>query len=91
MPRRYHFYPPRFQFLNVMSTAGASILALGYILPLFYLLWSLRYGERATANPFGATGLEWQTPSPPSKENFEVVPEITHDPYDYTQKEAKVA
>src|SRR5713101_3917244 len=40
MPRRYHAYPPEFQVLNVMSTAGASILAVGYIVPLAYLLWS---------------------------------------------------
>jgi cytochrome c oxidase subunit 1 len=39
MPRRYHFYVPEFQVLNVLSTAGASILAVGYALPLIYLLW----------------------------------------------------
>ena len=47
MPRRYHAYPPEFQVLNVLSTAGASILAIGYLLPALYLLWSLRYGEIA--------------------------------------------
>ena len=45
MPRRYHAYPPEFQVLNVLSTAGASILAVGYVLPMIYFLWSLRYGE----------------------------------------------
>src|SRR5882762_8830942 len=44
MPRRYHTYPPEFQVLNVLSTAGASILALGYLLPMMYLTWSMRYG-----------------------------------------------
>ena len=38
MPRRYHAYPPEFQVLNVLSSAGASILAVGYLLPLVYLL-----------------------------------------------------
>ena len=61
MPRRYHAYPPEFQVLNVLSTAGASILAVGMLLPLVYLLWSLKYGEIATANPWEATGLEWET------------------------------
>ena len=65
MPRRYHTYPPEFQVLNVMSTPGATILAVGYLLPMFYLLWSLRYGELAGPNPWQATGLEWQTDSPP--------------------------
>src|SRR5205814_716608 len=48
MPRRYHSYPAEYQVLNVMSSAGASILAVGYVLPLIYLLWSLRYGEVAS-------------------------------------------
>ena len=61
MPRRYYEYAPEFQVLNVMSTAGASILAVGFALPLVYLLWSLRYGKLASSNPWGATGLEWQT------------------------------
>ena len=53
MPRRYHVYPPEFQVLNVMSTAGASILGVGYLLPLIYLIWSLRYGKVAGDNPVG--------------------------------------
>ena len=62
MPRRYHVYPPEFQVWNVLSSAGASILAVAYLLPLFYLGWSLFFGRRAAANPWQATGLEWQTP-----------------------------
>jgi len=83
MPRRYHAYPPEFQVLNVMSTAGASILAIGYLLPLIYLLWSLRWGERAGPNPWEATGLEWQTPSPPPPHNFEETPIVREGPYQY--------
>ena len=56
MPRRYHAYPPEFQVLNVLSSAGASILGVGYLLPMFYLAWSLRYGKPAGANPWGASG-----------------------------------
>ncbi|MGB9106620.1 MAG: cytochrome c oxidase subunit I [Terriglobales bacterium] len=92
MPRRYHSYPPEFQVLNVMSSAGASILAVGYILPLIYLLWSLRYGEVASDNPWGATGLEWRTPSPPPTENFSETPVVTWEAYDYsTVSEVPVA
>jgi len=83
MPRRYHVYPEEFQVLNVLSTAGASILGVGYLLPLLYFFWSLRYGEVASANPWGATGLEWQTTSPPPTENFAQTPVVTRDPYDY--------
>ena len=38
MPRRYHSYPEEFHVLNVLSSAGASLLAIGYLLPLGYLL-----------------------------------------------------
>jgi cytochrome c oxidase subunit 1 len=87
MPRRYHHYPPEFQVLNVLSTAGASILALGYVLPFAYLFYSLRWGEPAGPNPWRATGLEWQTTSPPPKHNFEVTPVVTREPYEYATEE----
>jgi cytochrome c oxidase subunit 1 len=86
MPRRYHSYLPQFQVLNVLSSAGASILALGYILPVFYLLWSLRRGATAGNNPWGARGLEWQTSSPPPPENFVRQPKVT-EAYAYDQPE----
>jgi cytochrome c oxidase subunit 1 len=83
MPRRYPDYPPEFQVWNVLSSAGSSLLAFGYVLPLAYLLWSLRYGARAPANPWGATGLEWQTDSPPPSENFHTTPIVTEEAYAY--------
>jgi len=83
MPRRYHSYPPEFQVLNVLSTAGASVLALGYLLPAVYLLWSLKYGEVAGANPWRAAGLEWKIQSPPLTENFIEVPVVTEEAYNY--------
>jgi cytochrome c oxidase subunit 1 len=87
MPRRYHVYPPEFQVLNVLSSAGASILGLGYLIPFVYLLWSLKYGEPAPPNPWGATGLEWQTSSPPPTENFEITPIVTQEAYTYSAEE----
>ena len=84
MPRRYHVYPPEFQVFNVLSSAGASVLGLGLLLPAIYLTWSLKYGAPAPPNPWGATGLEWQTQSPPISENFEVTPVVTTEAYDYS-------
>src|ERR1700722_3346139 len=86
MPRRYPVYAPEFQVLNVLSTAGASILAVGYLLPLAYLLWSLRYGRIAGPNPWNATGLEWTTSSPPPPDNFKTTPLVTEGPYMYDPK-----
>jgi cytochrome c oxidase subunit 1 len=83
MPRRYHSYPPEFQIFHVLSTAGASILAVGYAFPVFYLIYSLVKGEKAGPNPWHATGLEWTTPSPPTTFNFDQTPVVTEDAYAY--------
>jgi cytochrome c oxidase subunit 1 len=87
MPRRYHAYPPEFHVLNLLSSAGAVVLAIGYLLPLFYLFWSIRHERAAGDNPFEATGLEWQTRSPPPTHNFDVPPRVPSRPYDYRAEE----
>ena len=87
MPRRYHVYPDEFQVLHILSSAGASVLLVGYMIPLFYLLWSLRYGEIAGNNPWGAVGLEWETTSPPPLHNFESMPVVDFEPYQYVEHE----
>ena len=83
MPRRYHVYDPQFQVLHVASSIGAAVLGIGYLLPLTYLLYSLRYGKPAGPNPWGATGLEWSVPSPPPKHNFAEIPLVDTEPYCY--------
>jgi cytochrome c oxidase subunit 1 len=90
MPRRYHEYASEYQVLNVMSSAGASILAVGYLIPFVYLMWSLGYAKQAGRNPWGATGLEWATTSPPPADNFAVTPTVTLPPYVYSREEAAV-
>jgi cytochrome c oxidase subunit 1 len=83
MPRRYHSYPEEFQLLNILSSAGSVLLAIGYLLPLTYLLWSLRYGKPAGANPWAAAGLEWRTASPPPEYNFDETPIVCEGAYAY--------
>ncbi|WP_407175020.1 cbb3-type cytochrome c oxidase subunit I [Bradyrhizobium sp. STM 3562] len=83
MPRRSYTYPAEWQSWNLLSSAGASILAVAYLLPLFYLGWTVFWGRKAGANPWGATGLEWLTPSPPPKHNFERTPVVRLGPYSY--------
>ncbi len=87
MPRRYHAYPPEFQALNVLSTAGASILGIGYVIPMIYFIWSIKYGAKATKNPWGAAGLEWTIQSPPTTFNFDETPIVTREAYDYGELE----
>jgi cytochrome c oxidase subunit 1 len=90
MPRRYHYYylEPQFQVYNVMSTAGASILGLGFLMTAGYLIWSLKYGKKAAENPWGAHGLEWTIESPPSPHNFHHTPVVIDDVYDYEMMDA---
>jgi cytochrome c oxidase subunit 1 len=82
--RRYATYAPEFQLWHVLSTAGSSVMGLGFMLPGFYLLWSLKAGPLASWNPWKATGLEWQTPSPPTTFNFDKTPVVTVAPYAYS-------
>jgi cytochrome c oxidase subunit 1 len=92
MPRRYHTYPAdlvSWQVLHVLSTAGASILGVGLLIPLVYLVWSMRYGKIAPANPWNLPGLEWQTSSPPPTENFLTTPIVTTEAYEFAPPEHK--
>jgi cytochrome c oxidase subunit 1 len=68
---------------NVLSTAGATVLAVGYIIPFIYFMWSLKYGAPAGNNPWKAKGLEWTTTSPPPTYNFETTPIVTEEAYAY--------
>lgn len=85
MPRRYATYPEQYQGLNMISTLGTLFLAFGYIVPVVYLVRSLLSGPPASANPWQARGLEWQTSSPPPTDNFVEVPSVGH-PYLYEEK-----
>ena len=87
MPRRYYAYPPDLQTWNVLSSAGASILAIAYALPMLYLGWSLIWGAKAGGNPWCATGLEWQTTSPPPPHNFAQTPRVAISPYKYDPRD----
>ncbi len=92
MPRRYHAYVPEFQVWHILSSAGASILAVGFIMPVVYLAWSIKYGEKVGDNPWMAAGLEWETSSPPPTENFTYQPIVDHDAYEFEHvKEIKEA
>ena len=90
MPRRYHMYPEEFQVLNVLSSAGASLLGIGYFIPSIYFVSSLLRGKPAPANPWGATGLEWTIPSPPPVENFIETPIVTQPAYAYAEEKTLV-
>lgn len=86
MPRRYASYPEEWQVLNIFSTAGASVLGVGLIMPVIYLGHSLLYGKAAGDNPWMLPGLEWRTSSPPPTENFEKTPIVTWEAYEFGEE-----
>ena len=88
MPRRYANYEfaPEWQFYNILSSAGASVLGLGFLLPAIYLTWSLKYGKVAGSNPWGAKGLEWTIESPPTTHNFHEIPIVIEEAYAYPEE-----
>jgi cytochrome c oxidase subunit 1 len=89
-PRRYFMYDESFWTLNVASTVGSYMQAAGFVVVLLNLIYALKNGEPAGANPWGASGLEWQTASPPPKHNFDATPIVDEDPYTYQKKGERV-
>lgn len=83
MPRRYASYAEELQVLNIFSSAGAAVLGTGMFMPVVYLILSLVFGEKAAANPWHLPGLEWRTASPPPTENFEKMPVVTWEAYEF--------
>jgi cytochrome c oxidase subunit 1 len=88
MPRRYYSYPEQYQWLNVLSTGGASILAGGLLLTAVYLAYALIWGPRASSNPWESRSYEWLSASPPPTHNFVTQPDMQRGPYDYDEPEA---
>ena len=90
MPRRYHYYyvESGWQFYHILSTAGSSVLGIGFLMPAIYLTYSLFKGPIAPQNPWGAKGLEWtHTATPPVTLNFDEKVIVTEDAYNYDAME----
>ncbi len=83
MPRRVAEYDPQFATVNMVCTVGAFLLAISTLPFLVNAVWSWVAGAKASANPWQALTLEWQTSSPPPVENFFEEPILWSGPYDY--------
>ncbi|MDR6536559.1 cbb3-type cytochrome c oxidase subunit I [Variovorax soli] len=78
MVRRIWTYPEGMGWdrLNLLSTIGAWIIALGTAVFLVNLVRSLRSGVLAGRNPWNAGTLEWHAASPPPPHNFDSLPVV---------------
>jgi cytochrome c oxidase subunit 1/cytochrome c oxidase subunit I+III len=78
MPRRVYTYGDGLGWntVNMISTIGAFVLAIGVLLLVVNIVWSYKKGEKASANPWNAPTLEWAVPSPPPPYNFLVIPTV---------------
>lgn len=85
MPSQWASYAPQYEGLQIVSTVGAWVLVLGLAMAFAVLLMSIRSNRPAPANPWGGVSLEWATPSPPPEENFDALPVVGCDPYEFPE------
>ena len=90
MRRRIADYDPTWSFdastfenWNIAATIGGWAVGFSVLLLLVNLFFYARYGKKAVPNPWRSMGLEWQIMSPPPEFNYNELPEIVGNPYDY--------
>ena len=88
MPRRVAYYDPIFLRANQMTSIGAYVLMLGWLVFLYGMIHSIRNGKVAPANPWHSKTLEWKVPTPVPLVNFLVDPVVTSDPYGYGEPDS---
>ena len=87
MPRRYYHTRSEFQALNVASTAGATLLAFGFLIILIYLVIALRYGRRVRSQSLGQQGIRMDDRLAAAHAQLRQIPTITQMPHDYRTHE----
>ncbi|HET7836860.1 MAG TPA: cytochrome c oxidase subunit I [Variovorax sp.] len=78
MQRRIWTYPAGLGWdgMNLVATVGAFLIALSVLVFILNVIFSLRRGAVARANPWGAGTLEWSMSSPPAPHNFDSIPVV---------------
>jgi cytochrome c oxidase subunit 1 len=70
---------------NIGISTASFLLALAQLPFIYNFFHSLFAGEKVTSdNPWGATTLEWETPTPPPHGNFAGVVRVYRGPYEYS-------
>jgi cytochrome c oxidase subunit 1 len=84
MPRRIYTYNPEmgWDLWNAVSSAGSVLIAASILVFIANVIWTIKQGEVAGADPWDARTLEWSIPSPPPEYNFEQIPTVHgRDPF----------
>jgi len=70
---------------NGFMSVAAWLLGLAQFFFIINFFWSMRYGRKVpNDNPWGATTLEWDTPTPPPHGNFIKPIHVYRGPYEYS-------
>jgi cytochrome c oxidase subunit 1 len=84
MPRRVSTYEPALHSLNVWVSISAFVLGFSMLIFIVNTVYSMIFvRQKAEQNPWRSKSLEWQVPTPVPVNNFEQIPVIDSDPYDY--------
>jgi cytochrome c oxidase subunit I len=83
MPRRVADYASRFADINLFISIASFGLGASTLVFLYNMVHSWRHGEAAEGNPWRALTLEWQVSSPPPIFNFDEIPQVVGNPYEY--------
>ena len=83
MPRRVADYAHRFADINLFISIASFGLGASTLVFLYNMAKSWRYGPPAPANPWRSMTLEWQVSSPPPIFNFDEIPQVVGNPYEY--------
>jgi len=92
MPRRVFYYQPELALANQIATIGSYVIGLASLFLLANLFYSIFKGRKIgfNENPWGAQTLEWtNATNPPTEFNFDALPHVTSDPYQFGEKPKK--
>jgi cytochrome c oxidase subunit I len=83
MPRRVYTYDPQFGNWNLFISISSFVLGVSFLIFVYNMIVSWARGARAPANPWRGMSLEWQVSSPPPLFNFDEIPQVVGNPYEY--------
>jgi cytochrome c oxidase subunit 1 len=82
-PRRVYTYEDQFGNWNLFISISSFVLGASFLIFVYNMIVSWARGKPAPSNPWRALTLEWQVSSPPPIFNFDRIPQVVGNPYEY--------